>query len=204
MGLAASPEIAGPASERRRFSARQTEVLDVVELVFLREGISAVRMSNLAREAGCSLSTLYELAPSKEDLLLLVLDRMMRRIARNGWAAVEAETDPAIRARVMLTSGALDASVLGPRFLEAMSSHPPARLLFDRWIAIGRDALVALIEDAVEAGQFRPVSAPVVAESLFAVALHFTDPGFTRATAVDTREALNEAVALIFDGLRPS
>lgn len=189
-------------SGRRHFSTRQEEVLDVVERVFLREGIRAVRMSALASEAECSLSTLYELAPSKEALLLLVLDRMMRRIARNGWAAVEAATDPIARIRA-LHSGALEASSQGPQFLEAVSSYPPAQLLFDRWIATGRDALAALIEDAVQAGQFRPVRAPLIAEAMFAAMLRFTDPDFTRSSTVETRDALAELIEMALDGLRP-
>lgn len=186
-----------------RFSPRQEEVLDVIERVLLREGIGALRMGRLADEAGCSRSTLYELAPSKEELLLLVLDRMMRRIARTGWAAVQAQTDPAARVRVMLTGGALDASALGPRFLEAVSSHPPARDLYERWLATGVDALEALIADAVAAGQFRPVRAAVVAEAMAATVLRFTDPRFAHATSVETRDALAELVELLFEGLRP-
>jgi AcrR family transcriptional regulator len=132
----------------RRFSPRQKEVLDVIETVFLREGIRGVRMGQLADEAGCSRSTLYELAPSREDLLLLVLDRMMRRIEQRGAEAIAAAEDPVARVRAMLTSGALDFATLGPGFLDAVRHHPPARLLFDRRIAEGRDALETLIEQA--------------------------------------------------------
>jgi AcrR family transcriptional regulator len=187
----------------QRFSARQEEVLDVVERVFLREGVRAVRMGQLATEAGCSRSTLYELAPSKEDLLLLVVDRMMRRISRRGAAAIEQATDPVERVRAMLTSGALDFSTLGPRFLEAVRQHPPTRLLFDRWIAEGRDALQRLIEDAVSAGRFRPVNASLVAEAMFAVVLRFTDPEFVRSTRISSTTGLAELVDILLDGLRP-
>jgi AcrR family transcriptional regulator len=185
------------------FSSRQEEVLAVVEAVFLREGIRAVRVGQLATEASCSRSTLYELAPSKEDLLLLVLDRMMRRIMRRGAHAIEQAGDPLDRVRAMLTSGALDFAALGPRFLEAVRQHPPARLLFDRRIAEGRDALEALIEDAVRTGHFRPVNAAVVAEAMFAVVLRFTDPEFVRAAKVSSKTGLAELVDVLLDGLRP-
>jgi AcrR family transcriptional regulator len=185
------------------FSPRQEEVLDVVERVFLRDGIRAVRMGQLAAEAGCSRSTLYELAPSKEELLLLVLDRMMRRISRHGAEAIGEAAGPAEQVRAMLTSGALDFSPLGPRFLEAVRQHPPARLLFDRWIADGRDALKRLIEDGVAAKEFRPVNAAVVAEAMFAVVLRFTDPDFARSTRLSSAAGLAELVDVLLDGLRP-
>jgi AcrR family transcriptional regulator len=186
-----------------RFSPRQEEVLDVIETVFLREGIRGVRMGQLADEAGCSRSTLYELAPSREDLLLLVLDRMMRRIEQRGAEAIAAAEDPVARVRAMLTSGALDFATLGPGFLDAVRHHPPARLLFDRRIAEGRDALETLIEQAVATGQFRPVTASVVAEAMFAVVLRFTDPEFARSTRVTSTAGLAELVDVLLDGLRP-
>jgi AcrR family transcriptional regulator len=196
-------ESSGLAPAPRRFSPRQEEVLDVVEAVFVREGIRAVRIGQLASEASCSRSTLYELAPSKEDLLLLVLDRMMRRIMRHGARAIDRAADPLDRVQAMLTSGALGFEALGPRFLDAVRQHPPARLLFDRRIGEGRDALEMLIEDAARTGHFRPVNAAVVAEAMFAVVLRFTDPDFVRSTKVSSNTGLAELVDVLLDGLRP-
>jgi AcrR family transcriptional regulator len=201
--LAALSEATPLTTGGQRFSPRQEEVLDVVEAVFLREGIRAVRMGQLAAEASCSRSTLYELAPSKEDLLLLVLDRMMRRIMRRGAHAMERATDPVERVRAMLTSGALDFAGLGPRFLEAVRQHPSTRLLFDRRISEGRDVLERLIDDAVQAHQFRSVNAAVVAEAMFAVVLRFTDPDFVRSTKVSSTTGLAELIDVLLDGLRP-
>ena len=184
-------------------SPRQEEVLDFVEAVFLRDGIRAVRIGELAAEASCSRSTLYELAPSKEDLLLLVLDRMMRRIMRRGAQAIEEASGPVDRVRAMLTSGALDLAALGPRFLEAVRRHPPARLLFDRRMTDGRDALERLIEEGVSAGQFRPVNVPAVADAMIAVVLRFTDPEFARVRGTNPATGLAELVDIFLDGLRP-
>src|SRR5258708_4201163 len=188
--------------DMRGLSPREEEVLDVVEAVFLRDGIRAVRIGELAAEASCSRSTLYELAPSKEGLLLLVLDRMMRRIMQRGARAIEQAADPVDRVRAMMTSGALDLAALGPRFLEAIRRHPPARLLFDRRVADGRETLEQLIEEAVNAGRFRPVNVPVVAEAIVAVVLHFTDPEFVRLRR-NSASGLAELVDIFLDGLHP-
>jgi AcrR family transcriptional regulator len=192
-----------PMSDLRRLSRRQKEILDVVEQVFLRTGIRAVRIGELAAEASCSRSTLYEIAPSREDLLLLVLDRMMRRIMQRGTHAIEQVADPVDRVRALMMSGAVDLSALGPRFMEAVRQHPPARLLFDRRIAEGRDALESLVAEAVDAGRFRPVNAAVVAEAMIAVLLRFTDPEFVRSASLSATGGLAELVDVLLDGLRP-
>ncbi len=190
-------------SDVRWLSPRQEEVLDVVEAVFLRDGIKAVRIGELAAEASCSRSTLYQLAASKEDLLLLVLDRMLRRIMQRGTQAIEEATDPVDRVRAMMTSGALDLGAFGPRFLEAIRRHPPARLLFDRRIADGCATLEQLIEQAISAGQLRPVNVPVVAEAMITVVLRFTDPEFVRSRGATFTSGLAELVDIFLDGLRP-
>ena len=191
-------------ADTRWLSPRQQEVLDVVEAVFLRDGISAVRIGELAAEASCSRSTLYELAPSKEELLLIVLDRMMRRIMRRGAHAIEQQSDPVERIRAMLTSGALDFGPLGPKFMDAVQEYPPARLLFDRRIADGRDVLENLIREAGESGHVRPVHARILADALFVVVLRFTDPQFVRSAGVSTSAALSEFFDVLIDGLRPA
>jgi AcrR family transcriptional regulator len=187
----------------RSLSPRQEEVLDVVEAVFLRDGMKAVRIGELAAEASCSRSTLYDLAPSKEDLFLLVLDRMLRRIMQRGTEAIERAADPVDRVRAMMTSGALDLGALGPRFLDAVRRHPPARLLFDRRLADGRDTLERLIEEGVEAGLLRHVNVPVVAEAIITVLLRFTDPEFVASRRADAASDLAELVEIFLDGLRP-
>lgn len=189
--------------DTRWLSPRQEEVLDIVEGIFLRDGVKAVRIGELAAEASCSRSTLYQLAPSKEELLLLVLDRMLRRIMQRGAKAIAAAGDPIDRVRAVITTGALDLGAFDPRFLEEVQRYPPARLLFDRRIADGRAALEGLIDEAVAAGQLRPVNVGVVAEAIVTVVLRFTDPEYVRATRADPRRELAELADILIEGLRP-
>jgi AcrR family transcriptional regulator len=178
-------------------------VLDIVEAVFLREGVRGVRIGRLAAEARCSRSTLYELGPSKEELLLVVLDRMMHRIMSRGVQAIRRESDPVEQIRAMLTSGALDFAPLGPRFMDAVRDYPPARLLFDRRIAESRDAFERLVREGTERGHYQAVNPRVVAEAIFVVVLRFTEPEFVRSAGVSSSVALRECVDLLVDGLRP-
>lgn len=187
----------------RSLSPRQNEILDVVEAVFLREGIRAVRMGQLAAEASCSRSTLYELAPSREELLLLVLDRMMRRIMRRGAEAIASFDDPVEKIRAMMLSGALDFGALGPRFLEALQQDAPARMLFDRRIEEGLVVLEHLIDDAVGGGHFRKVNASVIAEAILVVVLRFTDPDSIHSSRISPAVKLTEMIDVLLDGLRP-
>lgn len=50
-------------------------IIDVASQMFVAEGIKAVRMDDIARRAGVSKRTLYEIFGDKEELIYLSMDR---------------------------------------------------------------------------------------------------------------------------------
>jgi AcrR family transcriptional regulator len=184
-----------PAWSQPPTSVRREQVLDVLEVVFLRDGLRPVRIAGLAAEARCSRRTLYELAASKEELFLVVLDRIMRRIARDGGDAISEEHDPVKRIVAMGTVAADGLGALSPTFMQAVHDYAPAKLLFEHHIAAARTTLEALISDAIEQRRFRPVDGSTMAETILAVVLYFTDGKRADSTSVAPATAL----ALVFD-----
>ncbi len=69
---AAAEEAWGRLDEPERAIAR---ILDAAERAIAREGVSAVGMAEVAREAGCSRATLYRYFPSRHALHLAYVDR---------------------------------------------------------------------------------------------------------------------------------
>ena len=72
-------EVKGPRrilSREREASLtqRQREILDELGAVF-DDGFVHMTMADLAKQMNCSLRTLYGLAPSRDELVLLVVDR---------------------------------------------------------------------------------------------------------------------------------
>lgn len=167
----------------------------MVETVFLQNGLRPVRIAKLAAEARCSRRTLYELATSKEEPFLLVLDRIMRRIAREGRDAIREEHDPVRRIVAMGTIAANGLGALSPTFMQAVHDYAPAKLLFEHHIAAAQATLEALISDAIEQQRFRSVNASTMAETILAIVLHFTDGGRANSTKVAPATALG----LVFD-----
>ena len=71
----------------RAYSEREGHLLEGLEEIFLQEGFRRVAVGELAARLHCSRATLYALAPSKERLFLLVLERLLARIRGMGRAA---------------------------------------------------------------------------------------------------------------------
>ena len=68
------------AENERRLTARQRELLDDLGTA---DGLGELTMSEIAARMNCSLRTLYGIAPSKEELVLTVVDRRLHRIGRS-------------------------------------------------------------------------------------------------------------------------
>ena len=60
---------------------RHLEVMDELESM-LDKGKSFSTMSDLAKQLKISLRTLYEIAPSKEELIVTTVDRVQKNTAR--------------------------------------------------------------------------------------------------------------------------
>ena len=83
-----------PPHAERRLSARQLELLDELEEKLLREGLADLTMAEIAALLGCSLRTFYGIAPSKDELLLTVVDRRLHRIGRAAIETLDASMPP--------------------------------------------------------------------------------------------------------------
>ncbi len=57
---------------------RRTDLFDQVEAHVLRDGFESLRVGALASTLKCSRSTIYKLAPSKEELIALIFERYLR------------------------------------------------------------------------------------------------------------------------------
>jgi AcrR family transcriptional regulator len=68
---------------------RREELLDQVQSLILVEGFAQLRVGALAAHLSCSRSTLYKLAPSKDELIALVFRAIRRQGAHRGQTEAE-------------------------------------------------------------------------------------------------------------------
>jgi AcrR family transcriptional regulator len=193
---------AGLPLHGRRFTRRQEEVLDVIEDVFYHEGLRQVTVGELASRARCSRRTLYELAASKEELFLLVLDRLMRRLARTARDAVANEEDPVDRVSAYLRGGLFVLEPFSSAFSEAIEGYPPAGWLFDHHWTAAIDSLVGLINDAIARGAFRDDLRPdVAAQGIVGGTRRLMEPSFLNSFDGSAAEALDDFFSMMVSGM---
>src|SRR5512140_3149801 len=200
--LTPSPKRAGKTLARgaARAMPRAERMLEELEIIFLRDGFRDVTVEQLARHLHCSRRTLYDLAPSKEELFLRVFDRYLSRLRDEGnRRALGVEPEQAF---VPFLTPAIDAArKLSVALMRDMAAYAPANAMWERHQRDRMAGLRALVERCVENGVFRNANPYLVAEVVAASLRRIREPGFLAASRLSYREAVAELYGLLVHGL---
>ena len=82
-------------------------ILDAADRLLARYGYRKMTVEDIAREAGIGKGTVYLHFPSKEEVVLSRVDRMVERLKERLWALARSDADAAIRLRLMLLTRVL-------------------------------------------------------------------------------------------------
>lgn len=184
-------------------SKRGTELLDALEDMVLREGFADLGVSEIAQRLSCSKRTLYELAPSKRELVLLVLERFFARIREEAGRASENAVDARVRVYAYLQAGVRAAERLSPTTIADIHRWPPARALWQEHVRKRVDGLKRIIDAGARNGEFRDIPPAFVAEVVFASINRLREPDFYDSTDLSISEAFDELYGMLLAALTP-
>ena len=163
-------------------------------------------MADLAARVGCSLRTLYDLAPSRDELVLTVIDRNLRRIGRAAVEALDPDMPPLEAIRSYLRTANQAVASTTPAFARDQAATPATHRLAtahsDYLVAVTR----ALLDLAVERGELGDRDGPAidtaaVAHVVAGLGAMFALPEHIEAIDSTPREAANAMVDVILRGL---
>lgn len=185
-----------------RRTARQLDLLDRLVALMAAEGFARFTLDDLALRLRCSKTTLYALAPTKQQLVVEVVKQYFRAAVPAVEARVEAVADPAGRVEAYLHAVADYLQPLSRTFMEDLSGFAPAAEVYRQNTAAAAARIRELIAEGVAAGAFRDVHAPFVGE-IVATAMFEIQRGemFERLDLSDA-EAYAELASLVVHALR--
>ena len=177
--LATTPRPAPVLSseETDALTARQREILDDLTAL-TADGFSHLTMADLAGKLGCSLRTLYGMAPSRDLLVLAACDRNLWVIGRTAREAVDqsgASTAlDGVRRYLLAANQAINSTTAA--FSTDIGAIPGGRDLnnahSDYLVAVTKE----LLDLAVEQGEIQPVDTLVVAHATAGISNVFSQP----------------------------
>lgn len=185
-------------------------ILDAVERLLVRFGYTKMTMDDLAREVGVAKGTLYLHFPSKEEVVLTRLDRMVDRLLKELRAIATTRREPAARLREMLIARVLyrfDAARHYAESIDGMLASIRAGLLArrERHFALEAEVFAELLEEGRRSGAFHVRDTESVAHALL-LATNSLLPAALTVKQLGRRDAVEEKVSniasLLIDGLR--
>ena len=183
-----------------RLTQKHLEVIQNFENL-LEDGIANQTMSDIASNLRVSLRTLYEIAPSKEKLVISTIDRILTNIAKQALGSMKNMESSVDKLRTFTKIGN---EAAGPRIQkyavdltrikgadEMIRSHESAYI----------DHIKRLLEEAVEKDEIESVDTSAVAIMLGTVARIFSKKNHQEKLAASAEESANMISGLIIDGL---
>lgn len=185
----------------RRLTDRQRELLDHLGRMF-DEGFADLTMAEIAGRLNCSMRTLYALGPSRDQLVLIVVDRNLWRIGRSAQRAILPDMAPLEALGAYLRAAHEAVAEMTQAFARDLEAVPAAQRLQDAH----NDYLLAmtrqLLERAVERGDIVPVDTAAAARVLGHLGRDFARPDVMSALGTPPREAADTMVEVVLRGLR--
>ena len=192
-----------PILDREREQAltdRQRDLLDQLGSRF-DDGFADLTMAELAAQLNCSLRTLYELARSRDELVLTVVDRNLWRVGRLAMDAIAPDMEPLAALRAYLRAATIAVATTTEPFARDLAAMPEA----ERCSKDHSDYLVAvtksLLDLAWERGQIDETDTAAVARVIAGLGRDFSRPEVMPTLPGSPKQAADDVVDIVLRGL---
>jgi len=147
-------------------------ILDAAEQILTLHGYAGLSMRELSRQSGLAKSTLYHYFHDKNEIYISVLERHIAIVGDHINAASHVEGDAAARLRAVIQAYFDMISVRGIFTLGALRrmgelDRPQLSSIYNQHRQYIVAPIAAIIQEGIDADQFRPVDPEMTVTSLF-------------------------------------
>lgn len=180
---------------------RRTALLDRLVALFVDEGFADLTMDDMARRLQCSKSTLYQLAGSRQELVVAGVRRYFEAAVPVVEARIAGADDPGARVAAYLSAVADHLRPLSRAFVADLAAFAPADRIYRANTAAAADRIRELISEGIAAGDFRDVHAGFVAEMVAATMFEIQRGEMFARLELTDAEAYAELAAFVVAAL---
>lgn len=183
-------------------TARQSALLDAFRALIVREGFRHLTVGEIASRLECSRRTLYELAPSKDDLVALAVEQFLDEFLTRCLAEIDRHKKPGRQLEAAAATVVSEFSSLTEAFTRDAVSTPRTAALLGRFTQQFAEGLAVVIEEGIRKGEFRRVNPRLVAEAILGIVNRLQQPGVLAGVGLDYADAARQVSVVFLDGLR--
>ena len=176
-------------------------VLDATDSLLARFGYRKMTVEDIARAAGIGKGSVYLHFGSKEELVLAIVDRRLRRIGRAAIASLDASLAPleALRTYLQRANEAVQPEAIA--FAEELDALPGAKRLLDAHEGYVIAVAQSLLDRAVSEGEIEPVDTASVAHVLGGLGREFARPEVAEVAEASPKATADAVTAILLRGL---
>jgi AcrR family transcriptional regulator len=182
--------------------ARREQLLDQLEEIYIADGFRSSRVGQLASRLRCSRSTLYALAPSKEALIVLSVERLIERANVDARCAAATQRSAMAKIATFITAMSNWMVRISPQFWEDVRSFEPTAALFAEKRAIGSQTVTRYLDEGVASGEFRQANTVFLGHVIWLASSAARDPDVLERAGLDSGQAILEVRDLLAQGVQ--
>jgi AcrR family transcriptional regulator len=190
------------AAENGFATRRRTRLFDELLALFLAEGFSHLTLDEIASRLHCSKSTLYTLATGKDELVRRVTVHFFKRATHAVDARLTKTENIRERVAAYLTAVGDELAIASDVFMTDLNAFAPAREVYEANTRAAAARVRGLIEQGVDAGDFRDVHASFAADLIATMMVRIQQRSVRTATGLSDAEAYAELATLLTYGLQ--
>jgi AcrR family transcriptional regulator len=185
----------------RALTPRQRQILDQLGTAF-EAGFADLTMAEIAARLGGSLRTLYALAPSRDELVVTVLDRNLWRVGHRARQAITTGMAPLDAVRAYLRAATVAVSRYTEAFARDMAAVPEARRIGQGHTEYLFAVTRALLDAGVERCEIPDIDTAALARVLAGLGDLFTRPHVLPTLRSSPKAAADEVLDVVLRGLQ--
>ena len=189
---------------QKRIDARSFQIGSAALDLFESRGYHATTISDIARQAGVSVGTIYQYAPDKEGVLKMVLFDILEAYAREIPKALEGVADPLLAMRAAIRAYCEVVAVRHRASLLGYQEGKSLKLVHRRqWMALEHDTnqlIARCVEQCIERGHFRALDVELMTYRIIMIAHTWALKAWHlhRVTTLD--RYIEDSIEFVFSG----
>ena len=191
-----------PQNENSRiYTKRHHEIIDALERL-LEQGVPELTMSEIAKKLKISLRTLYEIAPSRDKLILMTMDNILKKLGKFAMDSVEDIDSPINKLEKYLF---IVNQAVGPkfdRFLIDMEKINGSKTTADYHENFIKNYIKKLLEEAIEKKEIKSIDVKAFSILLGGIGREFFKEKNKNSINLTPEESANSITSIILNGIK--
>ena len=183
------------------YTKRHYEIIDALEEL-LEQGVPELTMSEIAKKLKISLRTLYEIAPSRDQLILMTMDNILKKLGKYAMDSVSEIDSPIKKLEKYLF---IVNQAVGPkfdRFLKDMEKINGSKKTADYHENFIKSYITKLLEEAIAKKEIKSVDVKALSILLGGIGREFFKEDNKKSIDLTPEESANSITRIILNGIK--